>query len=254
VKEKIYSAFMASCNGYSIDRVIADPELNRRFLEQCRNLGLDESVRDLNKRLLNTRKAGELKGIAKRKRTSFPDLDDYRFASEVAVRFIERKHSVSLDDVICDPNLAAEFDAVAKELAPGFDSLRYRWAALNLRKTRNLRPELLSRIVTFETVRLDRLEAIDLATLPAEQGIYIFYSTETTLYVGEAMNLRKRVGKHVDHSDNKGLARWLWTNGSSDIRLELRILPQATPTRVRRAVEAELINSRRPLFNVQMMQ
>jgi excinuclease UvrABC nuclease subunit len=44
------------------------------------------------------------------------------------------------------------------------------------------------------------------------------------LYVGEAINLRKRLRKHLDHSDNKGLARWLWENGATDLHLKIHVL------------------------------
>jgi hypothetical protein len=156
---------------------------------------------------------------------------------------------MSLDDIICDPETAAELDRLAGEIAPGFDSLRYRWAALNLRKARKFRPEIVSRIAEFDDLRLGRLEEIDIESIPTRQGIYIFYSPTATLYIGESANLRKRLRKHVDHSDNKGLARWFWEHGMKDVRLELRPLPDNTTARVRRAVESELIASRHPLFN-----
>jgi site-specific DNA-methyltransferase (adenine-specific) len=52
----------------------------------------------------------------------------------MSARYLERRRGVSLDDLICDPDIAAEFDKLASELAPGFTSLEYRWAALALRK------------------------------------------------------------------------------------------------------------------------
>ena len=56
--------------------------------------------------------------------------------------------------------------------------------------------------------------------------------------------------KHLDHSDNKELARWLWQNSAADLRLEIQVLAPDTSTRVRKALEAELISSRGPMFNV----
>jgi hypothetical protein len=54
----------------------------------------------------------------------------------------------------------------------------------------------------------------------------------------------------LDHSDNKGLARWLWENGIRDLHVEYHVLPAGTTARVRKALEMELICSRNPIFNV----
>jgi hypothetical protein len=54
----------------------------------------------------------------------------------------------------------------------------------------------------------------------------------------------------MDHSDNRGLARWLWEHGTDAVYVEWQVLPPTTPTRTRKAMETELIRSRQPLFNV----
>lgn len=249
MKASILNAFSSVCRGYSADRVVADPSLNSEFLAECSRLGVEKAAKELNKALLCARKQGDLAGRPRSKKTSFSDMSEYQFASEVAVRFLEQKHNISLDDIICDPDIAAELDQIAGAIAPGFDSLRYRWAALSLRKTRKLRPEIVSRIMTFESIRLGKLEEVDVGALPARQGLYIFYSALETLYIGESENLRKRLRKHLDHSDNKGLARWFWEHGIKDAHIEIRLLPDSTTARVRKAVETELILSRRARFN-----
>ena len=71
------------------------------------------------------------------------------------------------------------------------------------------------------------------------------------LYVGEAQNLRNRIKKHLDHSDNKLLARYIWAFGSDDLFIEYHVLPEHLRTDVRKAMELELIRSRRAEFNVQ---
>jgi site-specific DNA-methyltransferase (adenine-specific) len=208
----------------------------------------------LNLLLLNLRKAGLLKGRARSAKTSFKDEERYRYASEIAARHIEKRESTTLDRIICDPDLAAELDQIASSISPGFSSLQYRWAALNLRKARSLRPELLSQIVPPTRVVLGTIADLNFNDLPAQQGLYIFYGPDGTLYVGEATNLRRRVAKHLDHSDNKNLARWFWSNGFMDVHLELQVLNVKTTNKVRRALEAELIASRRPVFNVQRLE
>ena len=250
MRERIIQAFKEVRHGFSPDRVVADPELDATFLNECRALGLTESDAELNRCLLNARKGGYLKGLTRSRPTSFPDETEYRFASEVAIRYLERKYDCSLDDVVCTLQWATEFDAIAESIAPGFSPLQYRWAALNLRKRKLLQPENVVRVVQAEAVELGRIDELNLNDVPRQQGVYVFYGPEQTLYVGEASNLRRRIGKHLEHSDNKGLARWLWEHGSHDVYLELHALPESTQTRARRAYEAELIQTRHPVFNV----
>jgi GIY-YIG catalytic domain len=253
MKPQIRDAFLAVHECYPPDRVVADPELNCAFIAECRRLDLSDPIKNLNQQLLNLRKGGDLKGLPRSRRTSFANEEDYRFASEIAARHLERQKSVSVDDIICDPDLVREFDRIAAQLAPGFTSLQYRWAALNLRKANRLKPELLSRVAPAETVSLGLVTELDVVSISSKQGLYVFYDPESrqTLYIGEAANLRKRLDKHLDHSDNKSLAHWLWDHGFEKLYLELHLLPDATPTRARRALEAELIASRKPIFNVQ---
>jgi hypothetical protein len=251
MKGIIRQAFEAVRDGYAADRVVADPVLNESFVIECRRLGSEASIRDLNRVLLNLRKGGHLAGSVRSRRTSFPDDEDYRFASEIAARFLERRECVSLDDILCNPETAAEFDNLAAQIAPGFTSLQYRWAALNQRKRRALRPEIIAQALPSKTVTVIAVEILKVDNVPVDQGIYIFYEPSQTLYVGEATNLRQRIKKHLDHSDNKGLARWLWQHGTENAILELHVLESSVTTRVRRALESELITTRKPLFNIQ---
>jgi site-specific DNA-methyltransferase (adenine-specific) len=250
VKHKIRQAFVEARDGYSPDRVVADPELNQRFLNVCRALGLTQPASELNGLLLNARKAGWLAGLSTSKPTAFRDQDEYRYASEVAARYLQQRTGMTLDRILCDPELAIQFDVVAAEIAPGHKPLQYRWAALNLRKSRSLQPELLSQVVAASSVNFGPIDGVDLTKLPVAQGIYIFYGPAATLYIGETANLRKRLQKHLDHSDNKELAHWFWTHGHTRVFLEVRILPDDTTQRVRSAMERELIQSRQPLFNI----
>jgi hypothetical protein len=235
--------------GYSPDRVVADPELNQKFIAWCHRNGLAASVQEINHKLLNFRKAGGLSNYRTTKRTQVGPADDFKFAAEISARYMEKEYKLKLDDILCDPDLANEFDEHAKELAPGFSSLQYRWAALNLRKTRKLRPEIVSQILDCDRITLGPIAKTNANDLPDAQGVYVFYTSNTTLYVGESGNLKRRVMKHLEHSDNKHLARWFWDQGQENIILELHVLPDNSTVVHRRALEAELIASRRAVFN-----
>jgi site-specific DNA-methyltransferase (adenine-specific) len=249
MRETVREAFLAVRGERSPDVVVAYPDLNQQFLRECQARGGSDPPAALNQCLLNLRKSSDLQGI-KSKRVSLRNQEDYRFASEISVRFLERRDQVSLDQILCDPLRAAEFDAMAATLAPGYTAFQYRWAALSLRKRKALRPELLGKVVRAETVMTLRVEDVKPEELPVRSGLYLFIGPSGVLYVGECQSLRKRLGKHLDHSDNKGLAHWLWEHGTTDLHVEYHVLPKNVSSRVRKALEAELIRSRKPLFNV----
>lgn len=251
----LIAAFLETRRGCSADRVVADPQLNQLFLSSCLKKGLKDQPVRLNLALFQLRKSGKLDDYPTVNQTRIRNQDEYRFAAEIAARFLQRRDSVSLDSIICDPELAAEFDMLAQQLCPGYTSLEYRWAVLSLRKQRNFRPQILSSIVRPDAVIRHQVAGLDVACIPAQQGIYHFVDADglSSLYVGEAQNLRIRLRKHLDHSDNRGLARWLWERGIGSLWLELQVLSPDTPTRVRRALESELIATTRPVFNAQGM-
>lgn len=242
-------AYRESHCGYSADRVVCDPGLNQAFRDACERRGMqDTSARDLNRGLINLRKAGKL-NVRTSRVTRFDD-SEYRFAAEMAARHLERRDHLTLDDVLCDPELVAEFDQLCSELSPGYSPLEYRWAALSLRKQRGLCPEILSHVCTASRVTLWKCRELETGHLPTSPGLYVFIDGRKVLYVGEASNLRTRLKKHLTHSDNRFFARWLWENGFENVMVEIHELDINVSTKVRRALELELIRSRQPSFNI----
>ena len=248
--DAIISAFTETHSGYSADRVVADPELNPLFIEACRRHGLEDPTVELNWSLQNIKKKGG-RLLKTTRPTTFRNQSHYRFAAEMAIRALERKHNTTLDRILCDPELAKKFDGIAEVFSPGFKPLEYRWAALSLRKKNALKPEPLSHVVPAEVHGPFPVTGANVNEIPSVQGLYVLSNREKVLYVGEAISLRARLKKHLDHSDNKHLARYVWEFGTSDMILEYHVLPPKTLTRVRKAMELALIRQRRAEFNVQ---
>lgn len=245
----VQAAFLAIRDRWSPDRVVCDPQLNSAFLEECQRLGIGFSQEECNRILLNLRRAGKLRRLGSR-RTRFPNQADYQFASEIAIRMIERRDGVTLDDVICSPTRATEFDKLCKQIAPAFSSLQYRWAALSLRKNKGLRPEPVGRVIKLDSVIRANIRDLVIDNLPSAQAVYLLICSNRLLYVGETTDIRARLKKHLDHSDNREFARWKWENEGEPLFVEYHLLPKSTSTRTRKAIELELIRSRRPEFNI----
>ncbi len=193
----VVDAFARTHDGFSADRVVADPTLDERFLEACREMGLAGEPRTWNSLLFRLRKAGQLAELPTRERTglSWEDCDGYLYASEIALAtMLTDDKADSLDEILCDPVLAEEFDALARAYAPGHTSFEYRWAALKLRKQAKLARS--RGAVLVPPSRLGRevpVAELEVESLPAGPGVYLLCGKSQRLYVGEALDLRTRL-------------------------------------------------------------
>ena len=245
----IVEAFRLTYDGYSADRLVADPELNANFVEACSRLGLVGDARIWNSLLFRIRKAGKLAQFPAACATSmtWEDCDEYLFASEIAYRQMMDRGVGGLDAILCDPALAAEFDQIAASFAPGRSSLEYRWAALKLRKearfarTRgaSLSPEKLS---VSAPVTIGQL---NLSDVPESSGMYVLRD-ETTgpLYVGETLNLRKRLAMFSGQPDASG-----WGSLAGQLQIELAATGDAPPELL--AWQSRLARHHRPKLNIE---
>jgi hypothetical protein len=256
LRQIVAAAFLAVHEGRSSDDVVINDDLNQSFISRCRESLPTATESDLNWTLLNLRKSSGLGPVAtKRERVNH---DPYLHASEIAARHIEDKYGITTDRAFCDRERRNEFDAIAQRFTPDVPVYSLRKAALRLRKGRQLKPELIKRVSDWqkEVLRFDvpSLQA-NLDLIPRKPGVYIFADASGYLYLGEAENLRLRVAKHLDHSDRKALARYLWDQGVEGLSVELHVFDPSSNGRLtshRRAYEAELIRSRRPRFNIQI--
>jgi len=186
----IAQAFMASHQGYSADRVLADPSLNDRFLENCQLRGFPGEAATWNHLLLNVRKHGGLASIDTSRRTAITrkEMDSFIFASEIAWRRVSQDHTCSLDEILCDPKLSSQFDRWAAEIAPGYSSFEYRWAALSIRKDASKGNNVLEQV--DEAFARCVVPVSKLNRLPLSEGHYLITAGEVPFFVGFAGSLR----------------------------------------------------------------
>lgn len=260
----VTNAFLAVNDGWSSDEVILQDDLNAAFIANCEEAikklkpdGKQQNVTasDLNWTLMNLRKAGKLKSeTTKRKRI---DVSTVGHVAEIATRSITDKHQCSIDRMMSDTKIRAEFDAAATSIDVSVDCYAVRKAAFQLRKARQLRPELITRIADWgRTIKTLSVKEIldDSEVLNEHPGVYIFSDSTGYLYIGQTANLRTRLLKHLDESHNLSLAKYLKTKSKDSISIEVHDFDpksKAAKTMVRRAYESELIASRKPRFNVQ---
>ena len=154
-----------------------------------------------------------------------------------------------MDQILCDTLTALEFDKIAKQLVSQ-PALKLRWAALNLRKTRRLKPlEEAEAAANREAVNLitaGPIRTLKLKELPAIEGVYSFYDTSRPLFAGETENLQRRMKLHLDGK----LPDWLNMENDYEFILKYAPVPSAS-MKWRDLWLRDFINQQRPLLNFQ---
>jgi site-specific DNA-methyltransferase (adenine-specific) len=249
----IAEAFIASHQGYSADRVIADPALNEQFLENCERLSIPGNPADWNRWLLNLRKRGGIEAIdtSRRTRIPFDQIAQYVYASEISWRLLENEGGRSLDEILCDPGLAKQFDHVASRIAPGRSPFEYRWGALALRKDVAKGNAILDQVRARLVHQEFPLEAR--ASFPTARAHYVISVGETQLYVGFADDLanclffeRARIEVAADHLGVQNFS-------PRNVRLKYQLFNPGDrqSTQVRVARRTRLVKDLHPLGNIE---
>lgn len=254
-KSALREVFIAVHDGYSADEVVLDDALQEKFLAACSEALPGVSAETCNWGLLNLRKAGKLKDVETTRQKQV-ELSTVRSLAEIVTRQVQDRHSVTADQIMTIPELRSEFNAAVRQLDPAADPYAVRKAAFQLRKTRQLKPELITRIADWGrqvTVRSAGEWRADPDSIPESAGIYLFSDPSGYLYIGESDNLRRRLVSHLDESDRQSLAAYLAKEGVENISIEIQTFAEGSRINelsVRRAYESELIRSRNPRFNI----
>ncbi len=243
----VIAAYRAACRGNSADFILCEPELDAEFVAACRKKGLAGDAFVWNRLLLRIRKAGKLPGIRRSgPRLTFKMMDGYSFASEIAMQLVGLNYGCTLDESLCSPQFAAEFDQIAAEFAPGFRPFEYRWAALAIRKRAMQSKSLArSRFGDWLTRRLPQAMPLPRCIDPKYEcpGVYVLASADQRLYVGETLNLRGRI--------EQAMANECWT------RLGLhsaRCIPSGEQRLQQHGLQSALIQRTRALLNSQLLR
>ena len=190
IRDTIRSAFVQTHEGWSVDEVILNDELNDAFIKRCRAKLPTLEPADITWRLLNMRKAGLLK--VKTTRFNRTPVTSSIAVAEIVARNMTDQHQVSIDKILATPDLRQSFDSAAHAIDPDADAYSVRKAALHLRKQRRLKPELIARIADWgrEIIELP-VEQVrsNPQSVPALPGIYIFRDQTGYLYIGQSENL-----------------------------------------------------------------
>ncbi|GAB5404420.1 MAG: excinuclease ABC subunit C [Aureliella sp.] len=266
LEKTVALAFSVTHDGWSSDEVLLMDGRRKKFVDQCRELTQQrgEPLQDEDaycRALLHIRKSGgKLPRATKRAKSSAIDSvgvseAELLAASEIAARKLSDQLHCHTDAILVDSAARTFFDQQAKKICPA-SPYALRKAALRLRKTRRLEPELLSRVADWKLQVVEH-SVIKLRTnlelVPKRPGIYLFRDKSGYLYIGQASDLRNRLTSHLTDSDRRALSDYLNRNDASEITVELHVFQKGSPgekLRTRRAYESELIRTRSPRLNL----
>jgi hypothetical protein len=247
----LVEAYKQVYDGFSSDRVLIEPDLNKRFLERCHKLGLGQSDFELNHLLCKIRKDGKSLLPPATKKPRITDYDDFVFGSEIAFRHLQRKFEVSLDRVLCDLEMREKFDAIAKQLTSERSVFKLRMGALYLRKIHRLKPNSVTP-PAYILKAAGNMAELKLDKLPEASGAYVFYDATRPVYAGETSKLRHRIQLHLE-AGNSGkvfLPKWLELGGEEKLELRYAVMPGASSAE-RLSWLNSFVNRERPALNYQ---
>lgn len=249
---RVKEAFNEVRDGRSPEYVICNPILNESFLSAARELGVQGNDAEINFTLLNIRKRGELADCpTTRRKKSDPNLKHYQNAVLNTARLVEKQFGKNVDEIICNPDTRAQFDALIQFMCPGTSAFESQYAALSLRKSNRLKPEPVGHIIRAVSSKALDLAGLEdrLADLPTGPGVYVFFDEEVTLYAGKADNLRRRIKDHISTWTFRDLVRHITEGRRTQVFVVFHELPITITARELAAYETELIRSRDPEHN-----
>ncbi|MEM8947410.1 MAG: site-specific DNA-methyltransferase, partial [Planctomycetota bacterium] len=176
-KRAVIEAYQKAGKGFPADYLLCDSSLNAEFVSQCKRNGISGNAFVWNHLLLNLRKQKRLpRATRKPEVINAKQMNLYGFASEVAWRLLAIDYEKTLDDILCSPEFAREFDRIAAMFGPeDVTSIEYRRAAFSIRKrTKSARETAAEKFSEWMKKKLKPIALDDLRSPKFEApGIYI---------------------------------------------------------------------------------
>jgi DNA modification methylase len=196
----VIESFAIAAQGVSAQHLLCDPELNAAFVKECSQQGLKGSPFFWNRLLLSLDESDKLSNSNRPgHQISDEELDQFGYASEVAWRLMEIDYNKSLEDILCSPDFAAEFDRLASLYGPvdaTISAREFRLAALAIRDrsvaARELSNEKFSGWISGET-KLAKAPISGSIFPMGFPGLAAFFAGDRPVLVLETANIQLRI-------------------------------------------------------------
>lgn len=184
--------------GYPVDYILCNKSMNSDFTQTCIKLGKGGTAYMWNRLLLAMRKSGQLSASKKSgepiSQSQFESLGN---AAELAWRLLAVDYRKTLDDILCSPDFAAQFDLLATELMAEEEQAQpteLRQTALSIRKrcheARLQAQELFPQWLSCKRKSLEKVDVGGSMQALDMPGAFVLESKKEPLYVGQSQNIR----------------------------------------------------------------
>lgn len=259
---KIFDAFLREAAGHSPESVLIDPALAAAFHARARKLGVHASSADINRRIFNIRKNKAryaAHGIVLPKATMTAQQESivprYAHIIEFSLARLHSRYGVSIDDILIDPELAAEYERMAHTAAPELTPVQLRLAALYIRKTRYIQKANAEDIQAMNAERIESafntlgaLDRVNRLDLKPGGGLVELLEDNRHLYISRNEDLPAAVHQMASGATLQFMANDFWTPDPN--RLIVRVLPgDHFQKRPLSQWQLKLISEKHPVFN-----
>lgn len=248
-EKAVIESFQSEGDGYPADHLLCDKQLNDAFVKGCLKRGLGGNAHVWNRYLLQLRKSGKLPNSKKNPgQISAKDMDHFAYASEVAWRLMAIDYRKTLDEILCSPDFASEFDRLAALYGPNDSSVSsfdYRRAALSIRKRSNAARSLAEKEFAAWTRKSKKLSEVQIDTRLEKlscTGVFVLSSNGAPVYVGESENMKTRVEQMLQNESWQRLE----IDSVQYVAMDL-VLPK------RYALKSAIVQRMRPLLNCSLL-
>jgi hypothetical protein len=166
----------------------------------------------------------------------------------VAWRLLAIDYCKTLDEILCSPEFADEFDRLAKLFGPvdrEISSFDLRRAAISIRKrSKEARSLAATRFAKWKktSTKIPRVpigEKMERLEVP---GVFVLNSKDVGFYVGESVNIRRRVEEILSND--------MWRNLEPDT---ISFVEESEGIQVKYALKSALAQREQPLLNCRLL-
>ncbi|WP_404306204.1 DNA-methyltransferase [Neorhodopirellula lusitana] len=202
-EKAVIAAYEKAGSGYPAEYIMCDMDLNKEFIAECRERGVTGSAFIWNRYLFHLRKQGKLtKSTQQPPRIGSAEINRYGYASEVAWRLLAIDYQKTLDDILCSPEFASEFDRLAALYGPtDVTPIEYRRAALSIRKrTKPARELAVEKFSKWMKKKIRPIAIDDFQNAEFEvPGVFVLCHEEASIFAGESENMREQIALMMDN-------------------------------------------------------
>jgi hypothetical protein len=250
----ITKAFRETHQGFSVDRVLADPKHTSRFVKRCLELGANAPQVLICRRLLRLRKEG---GFVKATKEDNRDLNPFLIPAELAFAQLTYRFDASYDDLLADPIIGSTFDELVAKIGRIRDTVSYRLAALHLRKNVRSRSKIeAEKLAKFDMSKVEDywrspglLSKVQLDTVPETEGIFSLREPARYLYLSRYPDLRSGIGLFQDEGVLAAVGNRFWTPSADRISVDFLKKDDLRGVNLR-LFELKALEKHHPLLNM----